>query len=88
MLINHVKYSAEWCFKTREPEEGKEYNEKYDVFRCKNNDNQLYNLLKSTIFTFQTDEVPRESLHMFDTHTQKSMKNLIADVAPKQYDGT
>ena len=37
------------------------------------NNNQLYNLLKKTIFLFQTDEFLKESLHMFDT--QKKLIN-------------
>ena len=75
--------SAEWCFKTRASEEGKTYNDKDDEFCCKKNDNQLYNLLKKTIFPFQTDEVLKESLHMFDTPKNESMNNMIAYVAPK-----
>ena len=31
------------------------------------NDNHLYNRLKKTILTFETDKVLKESLHMFDT---------------------
>ena len=30
-------------------------------------DNQLYNILKKTLFLFQTDKVLKDSLHMFDT---------------------
>ena len=67
MFNCHENCSAEWCFKTREPEEVKTYNDKDDEFRCKQNDNQLYNLLKKTLLPFQTDEVLKESLHMFDT---------------------
>ena len=67
MFNFHENYSAEWCFKTRASEEGKTYNDKDDEFRCKQNDNQLYNLLKNTFFPFQTDKVLKESLRMFDT---------------------
>ena len=63
--------SSEWCFKTRASEEGKTYNERDDEFRCKQNDNQLYNLLKKTIFLFQIDKVLKESLHMFDTQKKE-----------------
>ena len=56
MLNNHVKCSAEWCFQTRASEEGKEYNDKDEEFRYKENDNQLYNLLKKNIFLFQTEK--------------------------------
>ena len=38
-----------------------------DKFRCKQNNNQLYNLLKKTILPFQKDKVLKESLYMFDT---------------------
>ena len=34
---------------------------------AKKSDNQLYNLLKNTIFLFQTDKVLKESLYMFET---------------------
>ena len=47
------------------------------------NDNQLYNLLKKTIFLFQTYKVMRESPHMFDIKNNKSMNNAITHVAPK-----
>ena len=67
MFNSHYKCSAKWCFKTRAPEEGKTCNETDDKFRCKQNDNQLYNLLKKTLFLFQTDKVIKKSLHMFDT---------------------
>ena len=45
--------------------------------------NQLYNILKKTLFPFQTDKVLKESLHMFDAHKNKSMNNVIAYIAPK-----
>ena len=83
MFNSHDNCSSEWCFKTRASEEGKTYNERDDEFRCKQNDNQLYNLLKKTLFPFQTDKVLRESLHMFDTQKDESMNNVIAYVAPK-----
>ena len=75
-----------WCFKTRASEEGKTYNKRDDKFRCKQNDNQMYNLLKKTIFPFQTDRVLKESLHMFDTQKNESMNNVIAYIAPKKQD--
>ena len=83
MFNCHENCSAEWCFNTRSSEEGKTYNYKDDKFGFNQNDNQLYNLLKKTLFSLQKDEVIRESLHMFDTHTKKSMNNVIAYVAPK-----
>ena len=43
----------------------------------------MYNLLKKTIFLFQTDKVLKESLNMFDTPKNESMNNVIAYVAPK-----
>ena len=54
---SHDNCSADWCFKTRAPEEGNVYNNKEDEFRCKQNHNQLYNILKKNIFPFQTDKV-------------------------------
>ena len=39
--------------------------------------------MKKTIFPFQTDEVLKESLHMFDAQKNESMNNVIAYVAPK-----
>ena len=83
MFNSHTNCSVEWCSKTRSSEEGKTYNNKDDKFRCKQNYNQLYNLLKKTLFLFQTDKVLKESLHMFDTQKKESMKNVIAYVAPK-----
>ena len=83
MFNSHDNCSTEWCFKTRASEEGKTYNERDDEFRWKQNDNQLYNLLKKTLFLFQTEKVLKESLHMFDTQKNESMKNVIAYVAPK-----
>ena len=74
---------AEWCLKTGLSEEVKTYNETDDEFRCKQNNNQLYNLLKKNIFTFQTEKVLKESLHMFDTQKNESMNNMIAYVSPK-----
>ena len=84
MFNSHANCSAEWCFKTRASEEGKTYNEIEYEFRCKQNNNQLYNLLRKTIFLFQTEKVLKDSLHMFDTQKNKSMNNLIAYVAPKK----
>ena len=83
MFNSHANYSAEWCWKTRASEEGKTYNEIDVKFRCKQNDNQLYNLLKKTLFPFQTDKVLKESLHIFDTQKNESMNNVTAYVAPK-----
>ena len=83
MFNSHANCSAEWCFKTRAPEEGKTYNERDDEFRCKQKDNQLYNLLKKTLLPFQIDKVLKDSLHMFDTQKNESMNNVIAYVAPK-----
>ena len=62
MFNCHENFSAEWCFKTRSSEEGKTHNDKDDEFRCKQNDNQLYNVLKKKFFLFQTDEVLKESV--------------------------
>ena len=78
MFNNHDNCSAEWCFKTRAPEEGNTYNDKDDKSRCKQNDNQLYNILKKTIFLFQTENFLKESLHMFDIQKNESMNNVIA----------
>ena len=83
MFNSHDNCCSEWCFKTRVSEEGKTYNKRDDEFRWKQNDNQLYNLLKKTIFPFQTDKVLKESLHMFDTQKNESMSNVISYVAPK-----
>ena len=83
MFNRHNNCSTEWCFKTRASEEGNTYNKRDDEFRCKQNDNQLYNLLKKTIFPFQTDKVLKESLHMFYTRKNESMNNVIAYVSPK-----
>ena len=47
------------------------------------NDIQLYNLLKKTIFPFQTDNFFKESLHMFDTQKNELMNNVIAYDPPK-----
>ena len=78
MFNCHENCSAEWCFKTRASEEGKTYNDKDDESRCKQKNNQLYNILKKTIFPFQTDEVLKESLYMIDTQKNESMNNVIA----------
>ena len=67
MFNSHENCSAEWCFKTRASEEGKAYNDKEDEFRCKQNDNQMYNLPKKAIFPSQTNKFLKEWLHMFDT---------------------
>ena len=88
MFNSNDNYSSEWCFKTIEPEEGNTYNNKDDKPRCKQNDNQLYNLLKKTIFPFQTEKFLRESLHMFDTQTKRinEQRDSIR-CAKKQGDG-
>ena len=83
MFNSHANCSAGWCFKTRASEEGNTYNKRDNEFCCKQNDNQLYNLLKKTIFLFQTDKFLKESLHMFDTQKNESMNNVIAYVALK-----
>ena len=57
MFNSHANCSAESCFKTRSSEEGKTYNKRDDKFRCKQNDNQLYNIIKKTLLPFQTDKV-------------------------------
>ena len=67
MFNSHTNCSAEWFFKTRASEEGKTYNKRDNEFRCKQNYNQLYNLLKKTLFLFPSDKFLKESLHMFDT---------------------
>ena len=67
MFNSHANYSEEWCFNKRSSEEGKTYNKRDVKFHCKKNHNQLYNLLKKTLFPFQTDKVLKESLHIFDT---------------------
>ena len=67
MFNSHDSCSVEWCFKKREPEEGKTYNDKDNEFRCKQNDNQMYNILKKNLLMFQTYKFLKESLHMFDT---------------------
>ena len=59
MFNSHENCSVEWCFKTRASEEGKTYNEKDGKFRCKKNDNKLYNLLKKTILLFQKDNISK-----------------------------
>ena len=38
---------------------------------------------KKTIFIFQTDKVPRESVNMFDTQNNESMNNAISYIVPK-----
>ena len=75
--------STEWCFNTRASEEGNAYNKRDENFRCKQNYNHLYNLLKKTLFLFQTAKVLKESLHMFNTQKNESMNNVISYVAPK-----
>ena len=75
--------SAEWCFKKRESGEVKTYNKKDNKLLCKQNDNYLYNLLKKTILTFQTDKILKKSLHIFDTQKPQRRNNVIAYVAPK-----
>ena len=83
MFNSNANFSVEWCLKTRASEEGKIYNYRDEEFLCKQNDNHLYNLLKNNFFKFQTDKVLKESLHMFETHKNESMNNMIAYVAPK-----
>ena len=83
MFNSHNNCIAGWLFKTRASEEGNTYNEIDDKFRCKQNDDQLYDLLKKTIFSFQTYKVLKYSLHMFDTQKNEQMNNVIAYVAPK-----
>ena len=53
MFNSHGNFSAEWCFKTIVSEEGKTYNDKDDKFRCKKNDNQMYNILKILFCCFK-----------------------------------
>ena len=83
MFNSHDNCSADWFFKTRSSEEGKTHNDKDNEFICKQKNNQLHNLLKKTIFPFQTDKVIKDSLHMFDTQKNESMNNLIAYGTPK-----
>ena len=71
MFKSHDNCIAKWCFKTRAPEEGYTYNETDNEFCCKQNNNQLYNILKKTIFPFQIEKVLKESLHMFDTRKKR-----------------
>ena len=67
---------------TRASEEVKTYNDKYEKFFCKQNDNKMYNLLKKNLIPFQTEKFQKESLRMFDTQ-KKINENVIAYVAPK-----
>ena len=76
MFNSHDNCIVYWCFKTIASEEGKTYNETDDEFRCKKNDNYMYNLLKKTIFLYQTNKILKYSMHMFDTPKNESMKNL------------
>ena len=88
MFNSHSNLSAEWCFNTRASEEGKTCNKKDDKFCCKQNNNQLYNLLKKTLLLFQTYKVLKDSLHMFDP--QKKRINEKCDsirCTKKQDDG-
>ena len=71
MFNSHDNYIVEWCFKTRSSEEGKTNNATDDELCCKQNDNHMYNLLKKTLFPFQTEKFLKESLHMFDTQKNK-----------------
>ena len=50
MFNNHDNCSAEWYFKTRASQELNTYNDKDYEFRCKQNYNQIYKLLKQTLF--------------------------------------
>ena len=84
MFNSHDSCSAERFFNTRASEKGKTYNETDNEFHCKQNDNQMYNLLKKTLFPSQTDKVLKELLHMFDTPKNESMNNVIAYVAPEK----
>ena len=83
MFNNHDNCSVEWYFKTRASEEVNTYTDKDDEFRCKQNDNQIYKLLKETIFPFQTYNLLKESLNIIDTQKNELMKNVITYVAPK-----
>ena len=49
------------------------------------NDNQLYNLLKKTIPSFQTDEVLKESLHMFVTPKKNEQWDSIRCAKKQDY---
>ena len=55
MFNSHDNCIAYWCFKTRASEEGNTYNEIDDEFCCKQNNNQMYNILNKTLFPFQTE---------------------------------
>ena len=88
MFNSHENFSAECCFNTRASEEGKTYNETDNGLCCKQNHNQLYNLLKMTIFPFQIDKNLKESLHMFDTPKKPINEQFdIICCAKKQDDG-
>ena len=78
--------SAEWCFKTRESGEVKTYNKKDNKLLCKQNDNYLYNLLKKTILTFQTDKILKKSLHIFDTQKNSMKKQCDSIRCSKKQD--
>ena len=83
MFNSHGNGSAECCFKKIASEEGKTYNGKDDGFLCKQNNNQMYNLLRKNLLLFQTDKVLKQSLHMLGTQKNESTNNVIAYVAPK-----
>ena len=53
MFNCHGNFSPEWCFKARASAEGKTYKDKDDEFRCKQNNNQLYNILKKIFYRFK-----------------------------------
>ena len=57
MLNSNANCSAEWFFKKRSSEVGKACNYKDYEFCCKQNCNQLYNLLNKTLLLFQTYKV-------------------------------
>ena len=88
MFKSHAYCSAEWCFKIRAPEVDNTNNDKEDEFCCKQNYNQLYNLLENTIFLFQTDKVLKKLLRIFDKQktNQWTIKSYM--LHKKQDNGT
>ena len=56
MFKNHEHFSAGWWFKKIASVEIKGYNDKDDKLCHKENENQIYNLLKTKFFPFQTYE--------------------------------
>ena len=83
MFNSHDNCSAEWCFKTRASEERKTYTKRDDEFCCKQNDNNLYNILNMNISPFQTDKVIKSHCICLIHKKNESMNNVIACVAPK-----